>query len=160
MTKPFRSPSDYELFLYTLIEQFSAIQRSTLVLVRRGATLARVTGELHFGEDVRLVVRERVLYHRLPLVIDWYGYEVWRGQEKLYWYDSQPHPHEPSLQSTHPHHKHVPPNLKYNRIPVPNMSFTQPNLLVLIEEIEVLLEGIRREKNDEDNAAEHRDREI
>lgn len=29
-------------------------------------------------------------------------------KEKLYWYDSQPHPNDPILQNTHPHHKHVP----------------------------------------------------
>lgn len=157
MTSPFRSPGDYELFVYTLTEQFPTIQRSTLVLVRRGATLARVTGELHFAHEVRLTVRERVLYHRLPLVIDWYGYEVWRGQEKLYWYDSQPHPHEPSLQGTHPHHKHVPPDIKHHRIPAPNMSFTQPNLPALIEEVETLLEGIRHGQHDGGHAVEQGD---
>ena len=38
--------------------------------------------------------------------------------------------------STHPHHKHVPPNIKRNRIPAPEISFGQPNLPFLIEEIE------------------------
>lgn len=75
----------------------------------------------------------------MPVLIDAYGYEVWRGAEKLYWYDSQPHPLEPSLQSSHPHHKHVPPDMKHNRIPAPHMSFERPNLPVLIEEIEGLL---------------------
>ncbi len=32
---------------------------------------------------VRLVVRQRILYHRLPALIDWYGYEVWHGVKKL-----------------------------------------------------------------------------
>jgi hypothetical protein len=41
-----------------------------------GSTLVRVAGELYFEHDVRLVVRERVLYHRLPLALDWYGYRV------------------------------------------------------------------------------------
>jgi hypothetical protein len=40
------------------------------------------------------------------------------------------------LASTHPHHKHVPPGIKHNRIPAPNMRFTKPNLPALIEEIE------------------------
>ncbi|MCI0388624.1 MAG: DUF6516 family protein [Acidobacteria bacterium] len=65
-----------------------------------------------------------------------YGYEVWRGAEKLYWYDSQPHPDDPKLASTHPHHKHVPPDLKHNRLPAPVLSFTEPNLPFLIAEIE------------------------
>lgn len=41
----FRTPEDYELFLYTLVEQFPVISRSTLVFVRVGASMARVTGE-------------------------------------------------------------------------------------------------------------------
>jgi hypothetical protein len=139
MTNPFRTPEDYELFLYTLTEQFPSVRSSTIVFIRRGATLARVIGELYFEHDIRLVVRERVLYHRLPLVIDWYGYEVWQGEEKLYWYDSQPHPNDPTLASTHPHHKHIPPNIKRNRIPAPQMSFTQPNFPMIIREIEDLI---------------------
>jgi len=56
--------------------------------------------------------------------------------DKLYWYDSQPHPNDAVLASTYPHHKHVPPNIKHNRIPAPDLSFTRPNLPFLIEEIE------------------------
>jgi hypothetical protein len=141
MNNPLRTPEDYELFLYTLSEQFPAIRRSTMRFIRRGSSLARVAGELYFDQDIRLVVRERVLYHRLPMLIDWYGYEVWRGAEKLYWYDSQPHPDEPLLQSTHPHHKHIPPDIKRHRVPAAEMSFVRPNLPALIHEIEGLLEG-------------------
>lgn len=90
MNNPLRTPQDYELFLYELVAQFPSIRRSTVAFVRAGATLARVSGELHFVKDIRLVIRERILYHRLPAVIDWYGYEVWQGAEKLYGYDSQP----------------------------------------------------------------------
>ncbi len=145
MSNPLRTPEDYELFLYTLMEQFSSIRSSTVVFIRRGKTLARIVGDLRFDHDIRLVVRERVLYHRLPAVIDWYGYEIWRGEEKLYWYDSQPHPDDPSLASTHPHHKHIPPNIKRNRIPAPQMSFARPNLPVLIQEVEALIEKIKNE---------------
>jgi hypothetical protein len=144
MTNLFRTPEDYELFLYTLIEQFVSVRSSTVVFIRRGATLARVVGELYFEHNIWLV-RERVLYHRLPLVLDWYGYEVWQGQEKLCWYDSQPHPNDPNLASTHPHHKHIPPDIKHNRIPAPTMSFTRPNLPALILEIEELIRKIESE---------------
>jgi len=142
MTQELRTPDDYELFIYTLTEQFPAVRRSTVRFIRLGTTLARIIGELHFDKDVRLIVRQRILYHRLPAVIDEYGYEVWQGEEKLYWYDPQPHPNDPSLQSTHPHHKHVPPDIKHNRIPAPEMSFTQPNLPALIREIEALLKTL------------------
>jgi len=144
MSNPLRTLEDYELFLYALAQQFPSVRRSTVTFIRRGASLARVAGELHFDHGIRLVVRERILYYRLPAVIDGYGYEVWQGEAKLYWYDSQPHPNDPALQTTHPHHKHVPPNIKHNRIPAPEMSFTQPNLPVLIWEIESLIERIKR----------------
>ena len=145
MKTPFRTLEDYELFLYSLSQEFLAIRRSTITLVRLGASLGRVSGEVFFDHDFRLVVRERILYHRLPIVMDWYGYEAWRGLEKLYWYDSQPHPNDPTLQSTHPHHKHIPPDLKHNRIPAPSLSFVQPNLPFLIREIETLLFEIQSE---------------
>ena len=138
MSNPLRTPQDYELFLYTLSEQFPSVLRSTVTFVRLGATLARVSGELYFDQNIRLVVRERILYHRLPAVIDWYGYEVWQGERKLYWYDSQSHPGDPALRDSDPHHKHLPPDIKHHRIPAPEMSFNQPNLPTLIREIEIL----------------------
>jgi hypothetical protein len=65
-----------------------------------------------------------------------YGYEVYRGEERLFWYDDFPHPNDSTLASTLPHHKHIPPDIKHNRIPAPNLSFDRPNLPALIEEIE------------------------
>jgi hypothetical protein len=38
MSNPLRTSEDYELFLYTLTEQFPAVRRSTVALIRRGAT--------------------------------------------------------------------------------------------------------------------------
>ena len=139
MSNPFRTLEDYELFLYTLPERFQSIRQSTVTLVRRGASLARVAGEIHFDGAFRLVVVERIVADRTPAVIDAYGYEVWRGSEKLFWYDCQPHPDDPALQATHPHHKHVPPNIKHHRLPAPNLSFERPNLPTLIAEVESLL---------------------
>jgi hypothetical protein len=147
MSDPLRTPEDYELFLYTLTEQFPSIRRSTVTFIRLGASLARVAGELYFDHEISLVVRERVLYHRLPVVIGWYGYEAWRGGEKFYWYDSQPHPSDSNLQSTYPHHKHIPPDIKHNRIPAPGMSFSRPNLPILVQEIENLIEEIERKSD-------------
>ncbi|HTA29811.1 MAG TPA: DUF6516 family protein [Candidatus Cybelea sp.] len=142
MSNPLRTPEDYELFIYSLPEQFKSIRQSTVTLVRLGASLGRVAGELQFDRGFRLVVRERILFDRLPVVIDWYGYEVWGGEEKLFWYDSQPHPREAVLRETHPHHKHIPPDIKHNRIPAPEMSFDRPNFPVLIEEIEKLISAV------------------
>jgi hypothetical protein len=139
MNDPLRTPDDYELFIYTLPEQFKSIRHSTVTLVRLGASLCRVAGELHFDQRLRLVIRERLLFDRLPIVIDWYGYEVWRAEDKLFWYDPQPHPNDAALRSTYPHHKHVAPDIQRHRIPAPQMSFTRVNLPVLIQEIELLL---------------------
>lgn len=141
MTHPFRTLEDYELFIYTLTDHFPLVRHSTLTVVRIGAALARVAGTLYFDHDIYVTVRERLLYDRLPLIIDWYGYEVWQGKTKLFWYDSQPHPNEASLQATHPHHKHIPPDIKHNRVPAYHMSFTRPNLPALISEIEQLIAG-------------------
>jgi len=43
---------------------------------------------------------------------------------------------EGQLASTHPHHKHIQPDIKHHRVPAPGISFSQPNLPFLIEEIE------------------------
>lgn len=88
-----------------------------------------------FSGGVRLVVNERLMQDGEALRIVSYGYEVWHGAEKLYWYDSQPHPNDPTLVSTHPHHKHVPPDIKHHRLPAPGLSLTPPNLPALIAEI-------------------------
>lgn len=138
MSSHFRTPEDYELFIYSLLDTFPTIRRSTITFIRLGSTLARVAGELYFDNEIRLVIRERILYNRLPIVLDWYGYEIYRGDKKLYWYDSQPHPNDEFLASSDPHHKHIPPDLKHNRIPAPGMSFIQPNLPLLINEIDSL----------------------
>ncbi|MEE4356833.1 MAG: DUF6516 family protein, partial [Desulfococcaceae bacterium] len=55
------------------------------------------------------------------VVIESYGYEIWQNSDKISWYDSQPHPNTPELAENHPHHKHIPPNIKSNRIPAPQL---------------------------------------
>lgn len=135
---PFQSLREYEEFIYTLAQRFSSIAFSTLVLARRGATLASVSGDVHFHSGHRLSLRERLVFEDGALRIVRYSYEVWRGQSQLYWYDPQPHPHIPELAATNPHHKHLPPDIKHNRVPAPGISFTQPNLPFLIHEVEEL----------------------
>ena len=135
MNNHLRTPEDYELFIYSLLELYPNLKQSTLTFVRIGATMARVSGELFFDHGFRLAVRERLIFDRLPVVLDTYSYEIWKNDEKLAWYDPQPHPDDPNLKATYPHHKHVQPNIKHNRIPSPGISFTNPNLPQLIEEI-------------------------
>ena len=83
-------------------------------------------------------MNDPLIFDSLPVVIDAYGYEIWDGEKKLFWYDSQPHPNDPALQNTYPHHKHIPPDIKHNRIPASEISFVKPNLPALILEIEKL----------------------
>jgi hypothetical protein len=144
MSDPLRTLEDYELFLYTLPERFKSIRHSTVTLVRRGASLARVSGEIHFDKEFRLVLLERIVADRLPATIEAYGYEIWRSQEKLCWYDCQPHPADATLASTHPHHKHILPDIRNHRVPAPEMSFTRPNLPSLITEVEELFAAAAR----------------
>lgn len=84
MDNPLRSDTDYELFVYSIAESRRVVERSTLTFVRLGSTLSRVAGELFFAGNYRIVVRERIVFDRSPGEIDWYGYEVWHGSEKLY----------------------------------------------------------------------------
>lgn len=137
--KPFQSLRDYEEYVYTLKQHFPSIQRSTLVGIRRGKRAALLKGELSFTQGYRITVQERLSFDTGSVEIEFYGYELWHNAEKIAWYDAQPHPNEPTLASTHPHHKHVHPNIKHNRVPAPSMSFTRPNLPALIGEIEGLI---------------------
>lgn len=137
---PFASLHDYETFIYTLRQQHSTIQGSTLVVVPHGQRVAVLRGELIFAYGYRITIRERISWETGVGVIESYSYELWQGTDKFTWYDPQPHPDNPALASTYPHHKHIPPDIKHNRIPAAEISFTQPNLQVLIHEIEALIQ--------------------
>jgi len=130
---------DYELFIYALQDEHPVIRTSTLTVIRHASNVATIEGELLFPNNLRMRVMEVVRFDLESPRLTRYGYEVWLGSEKLYWYDSQAHPNDPALASTHPHHKHIHPNIKRNRIPAPGLSFTKPNLTFLIQEIEKLV---------------------
>lgn len=140
--KPFQSLLDYEAFVHGLQQAYSIITRSTLLIARRGRGTATLTGELVFFAGHRLIVFEILTWDEGPVVIKQYGYEVWLGADELYWYDSQPHPDQPALASTHPHHKHIPPDIRHHRVPAPGLQFVQPNLAFLIQEIEGLAQRL------------------
>jgi len=124
----------YRDFVYTISDRFLSVRWSTLVLYTISSQIGVVKGDLDFGNGITLRVAEQVDFAAGRIVR--YGYKVSRGGEVLYWYDPQPHPNDPTLTSTFPHHKHIPPNIKHNRVPAPGLSFDRPNLPFLIEEIE------------------------
>jgi len=138
---PFQSLSDYEEFVYTLVQRFPDVLGYTLIVVRRGKRMATLQGEITFLQGYRITLKERLSFDEGSVVIEDYGYELWCKEIKISWYDAQPHPDDPALASTYPHHQHIPPDIKHHRIPASNMSFNQPNLPALIQEIEKLLNG-------------------
>jgi hypothetical protein len=102
-------------------------------LKRTGKLFGELSGQPFFENEVRLFVKERFDFKKAA--IKGYGYEVWQGTVKLYWYDSQEHPNDPARAITHPHHKHIHPDIKHHRNPAPELHFDQPNLSFLIQEI-------------------------
>ena len=131
MLPPFEA---YCLLLADLPSQFSSIQTSTLTVYTIGPFAAEVEGKLIFRDDYVLYVWE--LLDLSTGTFRNYSYELERKGERVWWYDPTEHPNDPSLAQTHPHHKHIPPDIKHHRVPAPGLSFTRPNLPFLIEEIE------------------------
>lgn len=127
------SLEEYEIFIYSLQQNYKEIKASTLVFKRTSSYSAQVVGWLYFGKDIKLRVVETIDFIG-SAIID-YGYEVWLGDEKLYWYDCWPHPDIPELAESHPHHKHIHPDIKHHRISAKNLNFTNPNLPFIIQEI-------------------------
>jgi len=126
---------DYSHFVAELLNRPS-VQRSTVAVWSASRYTGIAEGEVFFSNGVRLRLREELDF--AAGLITSYGYEVYRGTERLYWYDDFPHPNEPDLAATYPHHRHIPPDIKRHRIPAPDISFTRPNLPTLVLEIEDL----------------------
>ena len=124
----------YERLIYSLPDTHPEIQSSTLHLYTNSPTTCFVRGSIWFRNGLELRVFEYLDFSDGELLD--YRYAFLQGGESVRWYDSQPHPADPVLISTDPHHKHIPPNIKHHRIPASHMSFTRPNLPVLIQEIE------------------------
>ena len=132
-TNPLTSLSEYSRFVAELFGQ-PDVKSSTVAIWSDSPYTGIAEGEVIFTNNLRLRMREEVDFDA-GLIIS-YGYEDYRGEERLYWYDDFPHPNDPTLASTLPHHKHVPPDIKHHRIPAPNMSFERPNEPEFIREIE------------------------
>lgn len=130
---PLKSLSDNSAFVATLLSGPN-VKSSTVSVWSDSPYTGIAEGEVQFGNGLRLRMREEMDFDA-RLIIS-YGYDVYRGEERLYWYDDFPHPSDPTLASTLPHHKHIPPDIKHNRVPAPGMSFLEPNLPAIIQEIE------------------------
>ena len=124
----------YESYIYQLPNLYDSIKFSTLTSFQVDKWTMIIKGEILFDKNIILRVREVIDF--AVRLIQSYSYEVFQREEKLYWYDSFPHPHIAELSITHPHHKHVPPDIKHHRIPAHELSFNKPNIPFLIKEIE------------------------
>ena len=126
----FPSRDAYERFIYSLPATHPEIQSSTLRLYTNSPTTCFVRGRIWFRSELELRVFEYLDFSDGELLN--YHYTVFRGQERIRWYDPQPHPENPELASTLPHHLHTPQDIKHNRKPAPGISFQAPNLSTLI----------------------------
>lgn len=133
---PLKSLTNYSQFVAELLNR-SNVKRSTVKVWPDSPFTGVAEGEVFFSSDFRLRMREELDFD--AGLITSYGYEVYKKENRLFWYDDFPHPADKTLASTFPHHKHVPPDIKHNRVPAPDMSFTRPNLSVLLSEITELI---------------------
>ena len=133
MSAPLDDIGSYSAFVYAPAERHQFVIGWTPAFTPLGATLVKLEGRIELMGGVHLDVWELVDFAERR--IRTYSYEVYRGEEKLSWYDPWEHPEIPALASTFPHHKHVPPNLLDHRVPAPGISFTSPNLDVVLEDV-------------------------
>lgn len=136
MSSPLVSYTEYARFIYDLFADRPTVQHHTLAVYTIGRTLGILRGQVAFHSGYILRVFEHIDFVRHCILS--YSYEVLYRDTSRWWYDSMPHPEIPALQSTHPHHKHIEPDIKHHRLPAPGLSFTAPNLPQLIQEIETV----------------------
>lgn len=127
------SISEFESFVKGIKNRYREIKISKLVFNNPGNAIGELVGEIEFDNDIKLNISERIDFS--DNTIESYRYEVYQGKAILYWYDPHPHPEEPSIAITFPHHKHIYPNIEHHRVPAPGLGFAKTNLIFLIEEI-------------------------
>ena len=133
MSAPLDGIESYSAFVYAVAERHPFVTHTTLTLAPIGETLAKLEGRIECQGGVHLEVWELIDF--VARRIRTYSYEVYRGDEKLSWYDAWEHPEIPELAATFPHHKHLQPNLRDNRVPAPGIRFDAPNLDVVLADV-------------------------
>jgi len=128
-SNPLASLAAYSQFLAQSLEQPS-VRHSTVSVWSDSPYTGIAEGEVLGPGNVRLRLREECDFEAGRITS--YGYEFYRREERLFWYDDFPHPDDPSLASTFPHHKHQPPDIRHHRVPAPELSFSTPNLPFLL----------------------------
>ena len=141
MSSAFASHAVYNQFIYNLLLDRTTVESHTLAVYTIGQTVGIVRGEIRFHSGHTLRIFEQIDF--LAQRILKYSYEVYEDDMQLWWYNPMPHPHIAELQSTHPHHKHTPPDIKHHRILAPGIAFEEPNLPYLIAEVEAIVADSR-----------------
>jgi hypothetical protein len=121
----------YESIIYGLQNEFQEIASSTLRVYSTSASAGTLKGEVALKNGLRIRAVEVLDFG--AGVIRKYSYTIYRGDQKIRWYDPQPHPENKALAATFPHHFHEDPDIKHNRKPAEGISFESPNLPVLIK---------------------------
>ena len=104
---PFPSRAEYEHLIYTLPYSHPDVVSSSLRLFTVSGGTAMVRGSVYFRNGLELRVVEVVDF--VAGHISDYGYTIFRGPERICWYDPQAHPEIAELRATFPHHRHEPP---------------------------------------------------
>ena len=129
----FPSREGYEHFVYSLPDKYEEVASSSLRLYPNSPTTCFVRGSIWLGNGLELRVFEYLDFSDGELLE--YSYTVFQGEERIRWYDAQPHPEIHELAATFPHHFHTAPDIKHNRRAAPGICFTEPNLPTLIADI-------------------------
>jgi hypothetical protein len=136
MSSALESYAQYAQLIYATLADRPTVASHTLAVYTISQTVGMTRGQVIFRSGHVLQVFEQIDFVSGRILN--YFYELTYEGEGLWWYDSMPHPDVPELQSTHPHHKHTPPDIKHHRVPAPGISFAEPNLPHLLEEVESL----------------------
>jgi hypothetical protein len=91
---PLHSLAFYSQFVAAMFAR-PTVERSTVSVWSASPYSGVAEGEVVFRNGFRLRIREEIDFDAARLTS--YGYEVYQGQEKLYWYDDFPHPHDPYI---------------------------------------------------------------
>jgi len=134
----FPSRSEYESLVYGLAGAHPEVTGSTLHMYSTSALTSIVQGQVTLTNGLVLRIVEAVDFKRGRILQ--YSYTVMREEGRVRWYDSQPHPENPDLASTFPHHWHEPPDIKHNRQPAPGISCTAPDFSTLIADCLAIVE--------------------
>ncbi len=129
---PLHSLADYSRLVADTLQQ-PHVLHSTVRVWSDSPFTGIAEGEVFCANGVRLRMREELDFD--AGLITSYGYEFYRGEERLCWFDDFPHPNDRVLASTFPNHKHLPPDIRHHRVPAPEMSFDKPNLPFLVGEL-------------------------